>query len=238
MSIERVAARFACCLSWLWGGAIATQYLKRSEVMVDASAAAAAAPPEAPAEQGAVVQGEAVTEAEEAVKVEEVKPAVKGVDRFAWRTEPCVMGIDEAGRGPVLGAMVYGGAVCPLDGGEEALRRVGFMDSKVLKEAVRERLYERMCGDAADLKCYAFVDEISPERLSAQMLSRARVSLNKISHESAMGLVQRALDEGYNVTELIVDTVGDAGRYTDILKVLSFRLWGCPRACSNSTPPD
>lgn len=206
--------------------------------MVDASAAAAAAPPEAPAEQGAVVQGEAVTEAEEAVKVEEVKPAVKGVDRFAWRTEPCVMGIDEAGRGPVLGAMVYGGAVCPLDGGEEALRRVGFMDSKVLKEAVRERLYERMCGDAADLKCYAFVDEISPERLSAQMLSRARVSLNKISHESAMGLVQRALDEGYNVTELIVDTVGDAGRYTDILKVLSFRLWGCPRACSNSTPPD
>ena len=39
----------------------------------------------------------------------------------------------------------------------------------------------------------------------------------QISHDSAMGLVQRALDEGYNVTELIVDTVGDAGRYTEML---------------------
>lgn len=38
---------------------------------------------------------------------------------------PCVLGVDEAGRGPVLGPLVYGIAYCPLSE-QEALREVGF----------------------------------------------------------------------------------------------------------------
>lgn len=53
------------------------------------------------------------------------------------------MGIDEAGRGPVFGSMVYGGAWWPIDLSEQ-LKTLGFDDSKELSEAQRENLLEVM----------------------------------------------------------------------------------------------
>ena len=53
------------------------------------------------------------------------------------------MGIDEAGRGPVLGPMVYSAAYWPIDS-NDACGAMGFDDSKVLSAASRKILYKRI----------------------------------------------------------------------------------------------
>ena len=44
-------------------------------------------------------------------------------------------------------------------------------------------------------------------------MHRNKISLNKIAEDSTFKIIQRALDDGVAVTEVYVDTVGDAGRY-------------------------
>ncbi|TVU26875.1 hypothetical protein EJB05_29446 [Eragrostis curvula] len=103
-----------------------------------------------------------------------------------WATkEPCMMGIDEAGRGPVL-------------------------DSKTLKEEQREELFESL---KANSSIGWEVDVICPKELSAKMLKRSKVNLNEISHNSAMGLVKKLLDMGVLLAEVYIDTVGDPEKY-------------------------
>lgn len=126
-----------------------------------------------------------------------------------WASNPCIMGIDEAGRGPVLGPMVYGCLYCSLSY-KKTLSSLEFADSKTLKEEKREELFESL---KVDESIGWAVDVIDPRELSAKMLKKNKINLNEISHESAMGLVRRVLDMGFLLTEVYVDTVGDAEKY-------------------------
>lgn len=56
---------------------------------------------------------------------------------------PVVVGIDEAGRGPVMGPMVYGAAYWPVLE-NDAMSALGFNDSKALSAASRAQLLETM----------------------------------------------------------------------------------------------
>ncbi|XP_017235339.2 ribonuclease H2 subunit A isoform X2 [Daucus carota subsp. sativus] len=121
-----------------------------------------------------------------------------------WGSEPCIMGIDEAGRGPVLGPMVYGCLYCPLSY-ENTLASLDFADSKTLKEEKREELFENL---KADESIGWAVDVIDPRELSAKMLKK------------------RALNTGVLLTEVYVDTVGDPEKYrtklSDIFPSIKF----------------
>ena len=160
----------------------------------------------------------------------------------AWESEPCILGIDEAGRGPVLGAMVYGAAWCPL-AREADVKALGFMDSKQLTPDQRAKLLVKIqqstfMGHRANV--------ISPESMSHDMLRRQKGNLNTISHNSgtrrgsrtvgraatvapsrcvrwvfcgaAIDLIQVQLDRGVNLVHCYIDTVGDPGRYETLLR--------------------
>lgn len=123
--------------------------------------------------------------------------------------EPCILGIDEAGRGPVLGPMVYTAAYCPKSkmGNFNAL---GTNDSKQLTEEQREALRDKI--DKAEFVLHSS-RVLTAEELSEKMLRKVRHNLNLISHDAALDLVQTALDSGANITEVYVDTVGNADAY-------------------------
>jgi hypothetical protein len=52
-----------------------------------------------------------------------------------------VIGIDEAGRGPVLGPLVYAAAFWPVSE-DAAIQKMGFNDSKQLKESDRDGFFQ------------------------------------------------------------------------------------------------
>lgn len=121
------------------------------------------------------------------------------------RKAPCALGVDEAGRGPVLGPMVYAICYCPLSRLTD-LEALKVADSKTLSESERDRLFAKMEEDG-DFVGWA-LDVLSPNLISTSMLGRVKYNLNSLSHDTAAGLVQYALDQGVKVAQVFVDTVG------------------------------
>ena len=126
------------------------------------------------------------------------------------KSEPCVLGIDEAGRGPVLGPMVYGISFCPVKKNGD-LKNLGVDDSKALTEEKREELLKKL-EDNADYIGYA-ISVLSPRFISSSMYRRSKYNLNTMSHDTAIDLVKTALDKGVKVSEIYVDTVGPPEKY-------------------------
>nr|XP_022907281.1 ribonuclease H2 subunit A [Onthophagus taurus] len=129
------------------------------------------------------------------------------------KESPCVLGIDEAGRGPVLGPMVYGTAFCPTNQVGKLLE-LQCADSKVLTEEIREMIFEKICAES---HIGWAIDVISPNYISNCMLSRSKHSLNKVSMDSAIGLIKAAKSAGVNIEHIYVDTVGKPEKYQDYL---------------------
>jgi ribonuclease H2 subunit A len=125
------------------------------------------------------------------------------------------LGIDEAGRGPVLGPMVYGACYCALSQ-KAVLNSTGFADSKTLDDEQRNVLFDKL--NAAPETFGWIVDILSPNYISNSMLRRTKYNLNQVSHDTAIGLIRSALELGVKLTEVYVDTVGDPGKYQEMLK--------------------
>ncbi|OQV11921.1 Ribonuclease H2 subunit A [Hypsibius exemplaris] len=126
-----------------------------------------------------------------------------------------LIGIDEAGRGPVLGPMVYG--ACYVSRKDEPLlTTLKVADSKTLTEEQRDGCFSNLQNGRDTFGWIAQI--LPPASISRGMLSRCKYNLNAISHDSAMLLIQSILDMGVTVGAVFLDTVGDPGKYEAKLK--------------------
>jgi ribonuclease H2 subunit A len=136
-----------------------------------------------------------------------IKPNVTGQPGTA-----VVLGVDEAGRGPVIGPMVYGVFYLPVEIQQTLLTHVyHFDDSKALTPAVRANLMKAVCTENTDLyeSCGWAIRSLSARDISAGMLKNGGAyNLNAQAADATINLIQGVLDSGVNVTEIYVDTVG------------------------------
>ncbi|KAL2018763.1 hypothetical protein VTK56DRAFT_391 [Thermocarpiscus australiensis] len=133
---------------------------------------------------------------------------------------PCALGVDEAGRGPVLGPMVYGVFFLPIPLSDPLLRATHhFDDSKVLTPAVRSSLMQTLCTRGTDLHaaCGWAVTALSARDIGAGMLRPAAATgaynLNAQAMDATVALIRRVYAAGVNVREIYVDTVGPPAAY-------------------------
>ncbi len=130
-------------------------------------------------------------------------------------SKPCILGVDEAGRGPVLGPMVYGVAYCSAEY-RDRIKSHGFMDSKVLDHDTRVKLLRHMCEPGHELFTSIgwTVRVMSAKAIAAGMLRPTMpYNLNTQSHDTTIQLIKDVISQGVNIREIFVDTVGDPGSY-------------------------
>ncbi|KAL8726625.1 MAG: hypothetical protein Q9166_006584 [cf. Caloplaca sp. 2 TL-2023] len=129
----------------------------------------------------------------------------------------CVLGVDEAGRGPVLGPMVYGLLYLPLPLHKSLLAETHhFDDSKVLKPQVRSDLMQAICTPGTDLyENSGWATRVMSARdISAGMLKPTGVyNLNAQAMDATIQLIKDVFALGVNVKEIYIDTIGKPDVY-------------------------
>lgn len=117
--------------------------------------------------------------------------------------QPVIAGIDEAGRGPAIGPMVYGLYVATLD------EKTSFKDSKVLCKEAREKMFTSM-------KRYAYY-MIDPCYITSYMESGVK-NLNEIAKEAVVKLLAELTSKCKNVKCVYIDGLGNNEAYKKYLE--------------------
>lgn len=128
------------------------------------------------------------------------------------------IGIDESGRGPVLGPMTYTAFYIPTTHNEK-LKELGVDDSKQLTPEKREMIFETLTKEENRWTGWETI-ALQAELIGGNMLSKEKYNLNAMSHDTAVELVRKIIEKNINVEELYVDTVGPPEKYQAYLQSL------------------
>ena len=96
-----------------------------------------------------------------------------------------VCGIDEAGKGPVIGPLVVCGILISRDK-EDELARIGSRDSKVLTAGRREKLFNRIEATADNLR----IEVLSPKQIDNAVFAK-NSNLNQLETAAIAKIINR-----------------------------------------------
>ncbi|EDO16697.1 hypothetical protein Kpol_1003p2 [Vanderwaltozyma polyspora DSM 70294] len=139
-------------------------------------------------------------------------------------SSPVILGVDEAGRGPVMGPMVYGISYCTKEYQDTVLiPKYAFDDSKKLTDNIRRNLFSKMYDQNGDGTGEIEIDgvgyattAITPVDISSGMLRyppSQNYNLNEQAHDVTMNLIQGLVEKGVTIDHVYVDTVGPPVSY-------------------------
>jgi len=124
-----------------------------------------------------------------------------------------ILGIDEAGRGPVLGPMIY--ALSYWSANTEPFLPSSLTDSKQLTPVIRDNIYNDLIKN--DNIGYV-IRILHASEISRNMQRKNPYNLNAMSMDSSMEMIQCVLDVGLKIEACYIDTVGLPQTYTHILE--------------------
>jgi ribonuclease H2 subunit A len=129
-----------------------------------------------------------------------------------------VLGIDEAGRGPVIGPMVYTGSIIQLSHHAD-LVKAGVADSKDLTEARRMEILKLLLNQNRVPSFHSFTRILTPEDIADAMTGKSAQSLNTLSHSTAVKIIHEAVMHCQGkLRAVFIDTVGRPEPYENAVK--------------------
>ena len=121
-----------------------------------------------------------------------------------------ILGIDEAGRGPVIGPLVVAG--CLVDEKtEKEFKKLGVKDSKELTQKRREFLVEKIKEKAETFEIeITYPAEIDDKAISGNL---------NVLEAKKIALIINKINKGFNKIKVVVDCPSvNIGKWTDYLK--------------------
>lgn len=104
-----------------------------------------------------------------------------------------ILGIDEAGRGPVIGPLVVAGVICRDGSDVEILKSIGVRDSKKLSRKKRNTIYKSIIGKF----------KIKSVVINPTIIDRSEFNLNVLEYHA-----MREIICFFNPRFVIIDSVG------------------------------
>ncbi|MCD6461398.1 MAG: ribonuclease HII [Thermoplasmata archaeon] len=119
-----------------------------------------------------------------------------------------IFGVDEAGRGPVIGPLVVAGVAVPRDE-ERILREMGVRDSKKISPGRRQTL-----ADEIKRRWPTVLEVVSPEDID---VLRERMTLNELEAGVFASVIERLVEEAGGMGEVYVDAADANERHFELM---------------------